>query len=125
MMRPLVAGATATFGLYACVMLLPRYYQQTQGVSATRSRVFIYPLLLGLLIAANLGAAVIARRNAFRSTLLVANAAVALGALGFTAFDASSPAALPLLLMALIGAHPSTRRAATSSAAAGTDRCPR
>ena len=86
---------------------------------------FIYPLLLGLLIAVNLGAAVIARRNAFRSTLLVANAAVALGASGFTAFDASSPAALPLLLMALIGAHPSTRRAATSSAAAGTDRCPR
>ena len=34
MMRLLVAGATATFGLYACVMLLPRYYQQTQGVSA-------------------------------------------------------------------------------------------
>jgi len=81
MMRLLVAGATATFGLYACVMLLPRYDQQTQGVSATRSRVFIYPLLLGLLIAVNPGAAVIARRNAFRSTLLVANAAAALGGL--------------------------------------------
>ena len=104
MMRLLVTGATATFGLYACVMLLPRYYQQTQGVSATRSGVFIYPLLLGLLIAVNVGAAVIARRNAFRGTLLVANGAVALGALGFTVFDASSPAALPLLLMAHIGA---------------------
>ncbi len=90
-MRLLVTGATATFGLYACVMLLPRYYQQTQGVSATRSGVFIYPLLLGLLIAVNLGAAVIARRNAFRGTLLVANGAVALGALGFTVFDAVLP----------------------------------
>ena len=104
MMRLLVTGATATFGLYACVMLLPRYYQQAQGVSATRSGLFIYPLLLGLLIAVNLGAAVIARRNAFRGTLLVANGAVALGALGFIVFDVSSPAALPLLLMALIGA---------------------
>ena len=104
MMRLLVTGATATFGLYACVMLLPRYYQQTQAVSATRSGLFIYPLLLGLLVAVNLGAAAIARRNAFRGTLLLANGAVALGALGFTAFDASSPAALPLLLMALIGA---------------------
>jgi EmrB/QacA subfamily drug resistance transporter len=103
MARLLVTGATATFGLYACVMLLPRYYQQTQGVSATRSGVFIYPLLLGLLIAVNLGAAVIARRDAFRGTLLVANGAVALGAVGFIVFDASSPAALPLLLMALIG----------------------
>jgi EmrB/QacA subfamily drug resistance transporter len=103
MMRLLLTGTTATFGLYACVMLLPRYYQQTQGVSATRSGVNIYPLLLGLLVAVNLGAAVIAHRNAFRGTLVVANGAVALGALGFTLFDASSPAALPLLLMALIG----------------------
>ena len=65
---------------------------------------YIYPLLLGLLIAVNVGAAVISRRNAFRGTLVVANAGVALGALGFTPFDASSPAALPLLLMSLIGA---------------------
>lgn len=104
MMRLLVTGATATFGLYACVMLLPRYYQQTQGVSATRSGLYIYPLLLGLLIAVNLGAGAIARRNAFRGTLLLANGTVALGALGFTVFDASTPEALPLLLMALIGA---------------------
>ena len=103
MVRLLVTGATATFGLYACVLLLPRYYQQTQGVSATRSGLFIYPLLLGLLIAVNLGATVVARRNAFRGTLLAANGAVALGALGFTAFETRSPAALPLLLMALIG----------------------
>ena len=104
MARLLVTGATATFGLYACVMLLPRYYQQTQGISATRSGLYIYPLLLGLLIAVNLGAAAVARRNAFRGTLLVANGVVALGALGFTVFDASSPEALPLILMALIGA---------------------
>jgi EmrB/QacA subfamily drug resistance transporter len=104
MMRLLVTGATATFGLYACVMLLPRYYQQTQGVSATRSGLYIYPLLLGLLVAVNLGAAALARRNAFRGTLLVANGTVALGAFGFALFDASSPKALPLLLMALIGA---------------------
>jgi len=102
-MRLLAAGATATFGLYACVMLLPRYYQQAQGVSATRSGLYVYPLLLGLLIAVNVGAGVIMRRNAFRGALLVANGGVVLGALGFTVFDESSPAALPLLLMALIG----------------------
>ena len=102
-MRLLAAGATATFGLYTCVMLLPRYYQQAQGVSATRSGVYVYPLLLGLLVAVNVGAGVIMRRNAFRGTLLAANGAVVLGALGFTVFDESSPGALPLLLMALIG----------------------
>ena len=103
MMRLLVTGATATFGLYACVMLLPRYYQQTQGVSATRSGVYIYPLMLGLLVAVNIGAAVIAHRQAFRGTLLVANGAVAIGALGFAVLDASSSTALPLLLMAVVG----------------------
>ena len=102
-MRLLVTGTTATFGLYACVLLVPRYYQQTQGVSATRSGVNIYPLLLGLLVAVNVGAGVIARRNSFRGTLILANAAVVLGASGFTLFGASSPAALPLLLMAVIG----------------------
>jgi predicted MFS family arabinose efflux permease len=103
MVRLLITGATATFGLYACVLLLPRYYQQAQGVSATRSGLFIYPLLLGLLIAVNVGATVVSRRNAFRGALLAANAAVALGAVGFTVFEPRSPAALPLLLMALIG----------------------
>ncbi|KQU68972.1 MFS transporter [Phycicoccus sp. Root101] len=103
-MRLLLAGASATFGLYACVLLLPRYFQQAQGVSATRSGLYIYPLLIGLLVAVNVGAAVITRRNALRGTLLAANAIVAVGALGFTVFGASSPAALPLILMAFIGA---------------------
>src|SRR6478735_5926535 len=103
MARLLISGATATFGLYACVLLLPRYYQQEQGVSATRSGLYIYPLLLGLLIAVQLGAAVITRRSAVRVTLALANGCVALGALGFTSFAGSSPVALPLALMSLIG----------------------
>jgi EmrB/QacA subfamily drug resistance transporter len=101
--RLLVAGATSTFALYACILLLPRYYQLVRDVSATRSGLLVYPLLIGLLVAVNVGAAVIVRRGAFRGTLLVGNGLVAAGAIGFLAFDGSSPAVLPLALMGLIG----------------------
>src|SRR5690349_4449621 len=52
--RIMLSGATATFGLYAGVLLLPRYFQTVRGVSATHSGLLIYPLLLGLLLAVNL-----------------------------------------------------------------------
>ena len=48
MMRLLVTAATATFGLYACVMLLPRYYQQTQGVSWVSSSYLAPPVLMNV-----------------------------------------------------------------------------
>jgi EmrB/QacA subfamily drug resistance transporter len=101
--RLLAAGVTATFGLYACVMLMPRYYQQVQGVSATRSGVLVYPLLLGVLLAVNLAATLIIRWQAYRGVLLTANATVLAAALGFSTFGPSSPGWLPLLLMTVLG----------------------
>ena len=43
----LAAGATGAFGLFAGVLLLPRYFQGVRDVSATHSGLLIYPLLLG------------------------------------------------------------------------------
>lgn len=101
--RLLASGATATMGLYACVLLLPRYYQQVRGATATESGLLVYPLLLGLLLTVNLGAMVILRRKEFRRTLILGNAAVAAGAVGFLAFTEQSAGVLPLLLMAVMG----------------------
>src|SRR5262249_29623348 len=64
----LVAGWTAMFGLFACVLLLPRYFQTVRDVSATHSGLLIYPLMLGLLVAVNLGAMVMVRLGAYRGT---------------------------------------------------------
>ena len=44
-------GATGAFGLFAGVLLLPRYFQAVRDVSATHSGLLIYPLLLGLVVA--------------------------------------------------------------------------
>jgi MFS family permease len=99
----LLAGAFATTGMYACVLLVPRWYQLDQGASATGSGVRIYPLLIGLLLAVNLGAVAVARRGEVRGPLLVSGAVVLLGAVLFGLLDAGSPGWLPLVAMAVLG----------------------
>jgi EmrB/QacA subfamily drug resistance transporter len=101
--RLLVAGSTATFGLYASMLVIPRYLQQAQGVSATESGLRVYPLLVGLLVAVNIGATVIQRRNASRGPLICANAVVIVAALGFATIGRSTPGALLLVLMTVLG----------------------
>ena len=99
----LSAGASVTFGLFAAILLLPRYFQTVEQVSATHSGLLIYPLLLGLLVAVNVGAMVIMRRGSFLGVLLVGCALTAAGALGFATFDADTPRWQSLLFMGLIG----------------------
>ncbi|WP_179718591.1 MFS transporter [Petropleomorpha daqingensis] len=79
----LVAGATATSGLYAGVLLLPRYLESARHVSATRSGLLIYPLLLGLVLATTLAASTINRWQQWRWPVLIGTGLAALGALGF------------------------------------------
>ncbi|ADB54134.1 MFS transporter [Conexibacter woesei] len=99
----LAAAATGGFGLYAGVLLLPRYFQLVRDVSATHSGLLIYPLLLGLVVSVNVGAALIVRRLEFRRVLLGGCALTTLGALGFAGFDAGTPDWQSLLFMALLG----------------------
>jgi EmrB/QacA subfamily drug resistance transporter len=100
----LAASSTAMFGLFAGVLLLPRYFQTVRGVSATHSGLLIYPLLLGLLVAVNVGAAMIIRRGAYRGTILGASGLAGAGAIGFASFGADTPDWQSLVFMALIGA---------------------
>jgi len=96
-------GTFASFALFSGVLLLPRYFQLARDVSATHSGLLIYPLLLGVLVAVNVGAAVIVRRLEFRTPLLIGMGLVMLGALGFATFDADTPDGLSLLFMGLLG----------------------
>ena len=99
----LLSGGTAMFGLFAGVLLLPRYFQTVRDVSATHSGLLIYPLMLGLLVAVNVAAPIIVRRLAFRGIVLAGYGIAALGALGFATFDASTPDWQSLIFMALLG----------------------
>jgi Major Facilitator Superfamily len=99
----MAAGATGAFGLFAGVLLLPRYFQTVRDVSATHSGLLIYPLLLGLIVGVNVAAALIVRRGEYRAPILGGLALAALGGLGFATFDASTPDWESLTFMALIG----------------------
>jgi hypothetical protein len=101
--RLLLAAAFATTGIYVGVMLIPRWYQVDQGLSATASGVRVYPLLVGLLVAVNVGAVAVVRRNGVRGPLVTAAAVVLAGCVLFTVLDASSPAWLALVAMGLLG----------------------
>src|SRR5919202_5876111 len=98
-----VAGATATAGLYAGVLLLPRYLEGARHVSATRSGLLIYPLLLGLVVATTLAGSAINRWRNWRAPVLIGAALAALGALGFGTFETKTPVWQSLVFMALIG----------------------
>jgi EmrB/QacA subfamily drug resistance transporter len=99
----LVAGAAATSGLYAGVLLLPRYFEGVRHVSATRSGLLIYPLLLGLVLATIATGSVINRWREWRLPVLIGTGLAALGAVGFGTFDARTPIWQSLVFMALIG----------------------
>ena len=53
----MLAATTGAFGLFAGVLLLPRYFQTARDVSATHSGLLIYPLLIGLLVSVNVAGA--------------------------------------------------------------------
>jgi EmrB/QacA subfamily drug resistance transporter len=99
----LTAGAAVTFALYASVLLLPRYFQDARGIDATDSGLLMYPLLIGLLISVNVGAVIIARTGALRTTLLCGCALVVAGAVGFATFDEASPNWHATVSMAFLG----------------------
>jgi EmrB/QacA subfamily drug resistance transporter len=99
----MLAGATGAFGLFAGVLLLPRYFQGVREVSATHSGLLIYPLLLGLVVGVNVAGALIVKRGEYRVPVLGGLALAALGGLGFATFDASTPDWESLVYMGLIG----------------------
>ncbi len=99
----LITGTAATFAMYAAVLLLPRYFQGVQHVSATHSGLLIYPLLLGVLVSVNAGAQLIASTLHLQRVLIGATLLAVVGAAGFLTFDADTPRWQSTLFMALIG----------------------
>jgi len=63
----------------------------------------IYPLLLGVVVSVNAGAAIVVRTSQLRVVLLGSCGLIALGALGFATFGADTPAWQSTVFMALIG----------------------
>ncbi|MBE2320606.1 MFS transporter [Solirubrobacter sp. CPCC 204708] len=99
----LVAGTFGAFGMFATLLLLPRYFQSVEDVSATHSGVLLYPLLVGLIVSINVAGGVIMKRGEFRTVILGGTVLIGLGAFGFATFDGGTPRWEAMVFMALIG----------------------
>jgi EmrB/QacA subfamily drug resistance transporter len=75
-----LATFMVSFGMFASIIFLPRYFQAVKGISATESGYLIWPLLFGL-IGASIGSGIIiSRTGRYKALLIVAMSLIAVGA---------------------------------------------
>jgi EmrB/QacA subfamily drug resistance transporter len=87
----LVATFFASFGFFAAVIFLPRYYQVVLGESATASGYALVPLLIGVIAASIASGQIVARSGKYKVLLLVAVTLLGLGSYLFTQLSATTP----------------------------------
>lgn len=92
--RTFAAAAAATFfasfGFFASVIFLPRYFQTVLGESATNSGYATLPLLLGVIISSIGAGQLVARRGRYKTLILGAIVLVAAGSLLLTNIKADT-----------------------------------
>ncbi|MFF4990663.1 MDR family MFS transporter [Streptosporangium saharense] len=98
-----VASFFSAFCLYAGVVFLPRYFQESVGLSATESGLRIYPLMLGMVVGSAVTGALITRTMRYRPWLICGAVLIAAGALLFSGITAGTSGVLLAGWMALLG----------------------
>lgn len=90
-----VAVFFVSFGMFAAIIFLPRYYQAVRGISATESGYLVWPLLVGLM-GSSIGCGIlISRLGQYKKLLVAAMAVFLVGAFLMTHIQTgSSDAAL-------------------------------
>ncbi|MGI9096790.1 MAG: MDR family MFS transporter [Candidatus Limnocylindrus sp.] len=92
--RTFAASAAATFfasfGFFASVIFLPRYFQAVLGETATNSGYATLPLLLGVIISSVSAGQIVARRGRYKSLILGAILLVSVGSLLLTNLKADT-----------------------------------
>ena len=92
--RTFAAAAAATFfasfGFFASVIFLPRYFQTVLGESATNSGYATLPLLLGVIISSIGAGQLVARRGRYKTLILGAIVMVTAGSLLLTNIKADT-----------------------------------
>ncbi|MEI6271335.1 MAG: MDR family MFS transporter [Chloroflexota bacterium] len=92
--RTFAAAAAATFfasfGFFASIIFLPRYFQAVLGETATNSGYATLPLLLGVIISSISAGQMVARRGRYKSLILGAIVLVTVGSLLLTNIKADT-----------------------------------
>ena len=93
----------ASFGFFAAVVFLPRWFQVVNGSSATESGYQILPLLGGLIISATAAGQIVARTGRYRLLMVGALLTMAAGLWLLTNLRADTPIPLVWLWMFVAG----------------------
>jgi len=86
----MVATFFASFGFFAAVIFLPRYYQVVLGESATTSGYALMPLLIGVIASSILSGQIVARTGKYKVLLLGAVTLLGIGSYLFTHLGAAT-----------------------------------
>jgi EmrB/QacA subfamily drug resistance transporter len=84
------ASFFASFGFFASIIFLPRYFQTVLGETATNSGYATLPLLLGVIISSVAAGQIVARRGRYKSLILGAIMLVAAASLLLTNIKADT-----------------------------------
>jgi EmrB/QacA subfamily drug resistance transporter len=84
------ASFFASFGFFASIIFLPRYFQTVLGETATNSGYATLPLLLGVIISSVAAGQIVARRGRYKSLILGAILLVAAASLLLTNIKADT-----------------------------------
>jgi EmrB/QacA subfamily drug resistance transporter len=99
----MVATFFASFGFFAAVIFLPRYYQVVLGESATASGYALMPLLIGVIASSILSGQIVARSGKYKVLLLGAVTLLGVGSYLFTNLGASSDTQVIWLWQFILG----------------------
>jgi EmrB/QacA subfamily drug resistance transporter len=86
----MVATFFASFGFFAAVIFLPRYYQVVLGESATASGYALMPLLIGVIVSSIVSGQIVARSGKYKVLLLGAITLLGIGSYLFTNLGATT-----------------------------------
>jgi EmrB/QacA subfamily drug resistance transporter len=85
-----LATFMVSFGMFASVIFLPRYYQAVRGISATKSGYMIWPLLVGLIGSSVLTGFLISRLGRYKVVLAISMVLVIVGSYLMTHLQANT-----------------------------------
>jgi MFS family permease len=80
-----------SFGMFASVIFLPRYYQAVEGISATESGYMIWPLLVGLIGSSIATGILISKIGRYKTVLIISMSLFILGSYLLTQIKADTP----------------------------------
>ena len=86
----MLATFFASFGFFAAIIFLPRYYQVVLGESATASGYALIPLLIGVIGSSIASGQIVARTGKYRALLLGAITLLGIGSYLFTNLGATT-----------------------------------